>query len=90
MFPYAVPRNSDPPVTVPESVPPFRERVGGRWVISLQTFTLGATVNSLLSALTGGSLGAELVAPADIARCLTVGGGVSRGRCLRAHLEQHG
>jgi len=45
--------------TVPESAPTFAQRVGGRWVISWQAYTLGATVNTVLLGLTGGSVGAE-------------------------------
>ena len=54
--------------TVPESAPTFAQQVGGRWVISWQSYTLGATVNTVLLGLTGGSVGAESVSLSDFPR----------------------
>jgi len=56
-----------------ESDPAFRDRVGGRWVISWQAYTLGAIVNTFLLAFTGGSIGAEPVNPADVPSWIMVG-----------------
>jgi len=56
-----------------EREPGFRERVGGRWVISWQAYTLGAIVNTVLLAFTGGSIGAEPVNPADVPSWIMVG-----------------
>ena len=62
---------------IPESAiegdPSFRDRVGGRWVISWQAYTLGAIVNTFLLAFTGGSIGAEPVDPSDVPSWLVVG-----------------
>jgi len=59
--------------TVPESAPTFAQRVGGRWVISWQAYTLGATVNTVLLGLTGGSVGAESVSLSDCPRWCALG-----------------
>ena len=59
--------------TVPESAPTFAERVGGRWVISWQAYTLGATVNTVLLGLTGGSVGAESVSLGEFPRWCALG-----------------
>ncbi|MGA0221307.1 MAG: sensor histidine kinase [Candidatus Nanopelagicales bacterium] len=59
--------------TVPESAPTFAQRVGGRWVISWQAYTLGATVNTVLLGLTGGSVGAESVSLSDFPRWCALG-----------------
>ena len=59
--------------TVPESAPTFAQRVGGRWVISWQAYTLGATVNTVLLGLTGGSIGAESVSLSDFPRWCALG-----------------
>lgn len=56
-----------------EGDPAFRDRVGGRWVISWQAYTLGAIVNTFLLAFTGGSVGAEPVDPSDVPGWLVVG-----------------
>jgi signal transduction histidine kinase len=50
----------------PEGLTPsIAERIGGRWVISWQAYVLGSVVNTIMLALTGGSIGAEPVDPAD-------------------------
>ena len=59
--------------TVPESAPTFAQRVGGRWVISWQAYTLGATVNTVLLGLTGGSVGAESVSLGEFPRWCALG-----------------
>ena len=59
--------------TVPESAPTFAQRVGGRWVISWQAYTLGATFNTVLLGLTGGSVGAESVSLSDFPRWCALG-----------------
>ena len=59
--------------TVPESAPTFAQRVGGRWVISWQAYTLGATVNTVLLGLTGGSIGAESVSLSHFPRWCALG-----------------
>jgi len=73
MLRCVVAMSTDVSETLPEDAPSFGDRVGGRWVISWQAYTLGATVNSVLLSLTGGSLGAEVVARADVHRWLLVG-----------------
>ncbi|MCP4742062.1 MAG: hypothetical protein GY871_07535 [Actinomycetales bacterium] len=66
-------RGSTQDATVPELAPTFAQRVGGRWVISWQAYTLGATVNTVLLGLTGGSVGAESVQLSDFPRWCALG-----------------
>ena len=73
MLRRVIARGSSLDGTVPESAPTFAQRVGGRWVISWQAYTLGATVNTVLLGLTGGSVGAESVSLSDFPRWCALG-----------------
>ncbi len=73
MLRRVIARGSTQDATVPELAPTFAQRVGGRWVISWQAYTLGATVNTVLLGLTGGSVGAESVQLSDFPRWCALG-----------------
>lgn len=48
------------------TVPSWQHRIGGRWAISLQSYTIGALLNITILALTGGQIGADEVRTQDI------------------------
>ena len=45
---------------------PWQDRLGGRWAVSWQAYGIGVALNAPLLVLTGGSIGAEPVAAADM------------------------
>lgn len=53
--------------------PTWRQRIGGRWAISIQSYSIGATVNIAILSLTGGQIGADQVQIRDIGSWLIVG-----------------
>lgn len=55
------------------TVPPWQERIGGRWVISWQSYVVGATLNVTILALTGGQIGAQSAQPGDIGSWILLG-----------------
>ena len=59
---------TDRPVT-----PTWQERIGGRWAISIQSYTVGAILNITILALTGGQIGADQVQQNDIWRWALLG-----------------
>lgn len=56
-----------------ERVPTWRERIGGRWAISLQAYTLGVVLNVAILALSGGQIGADEVQPRDFGKWILLG-----------------
>ncbi len=46
--------------------PRWQDRIGGRWAVSWQAYGIGVALNAPLLVLTGGSIGAEPVAAADL------------------------
>ena len=53
-------------------LPPWPVRLGGRWAVSWQAYLIGIVLNLPLLILTGGSIGAEPVAVADMPRWVVV------------------
>lgn len=54
-------------------IPTWQERIGGRWAISLQSYTIGAVVNIAILSLTGGQIGADQVDTRDIGAWALIG-----------------
>lgn len=54
-------------------IPTWQERIGGRWAISLQSYTIGAVLNIAILALTGGQIGADEIQTTDIGAWALVG-----------------
>lgn len=52
--------------------PRWQERLGGRWAVSWQAYGIGVALNAPLLVLTGGSIGAEPVAAADLPGWLVI------------------
>lgn len=53
--------------------PSWQERIGGRWAISLQAYTLGVVLNVAILALSGGQIGADEVRTQDFGRWILLG-----------------
>ncbi len=52
--------------------PRWQDRIGGRWAVSWQAYGIGVALNAPLLVLTGGSIGAEPVAAADLPGWLAI------------------
>jgi len=52
--------------------PRWQDRIGGRWAVSWQAYGIGVALNAPLLVLTGGSIGAEPVAAADLPGWLVI------------------
>lgn len=53
--------------------PSWQQRIGGRWAISLQSYTLGVVLNVAILALSGGQIGADQVQTKDIGSWIVLG-----------------
>jgi len=71
------------------SLPPWPQRLGGRWAVSWQAYGIGIALNVPLLMLTGGSIGAEPVSPSDIPRWGVVGLVAAAGVALWVVLGNH-
>jgi signal transduction histidine kinase len=64
------------------TTPRWQERIGGRWAVSWQAYGIGVALNAPLLVLTGGSIGAEPVAAADLPRWLLIAAAASAATAL--------
>lgn len=55
------------------STPPWQQRIGGRWAISLPAYLVGAGLNIMILALTGGQIGAEELRIVDAPKWMLLG-----------------
>lgn len=60
-------------MTEAPALPTWQQRIGGRWAISLQSYTIGAIVNIAILSLTGGQIGADQVQTQDIGAWALIG-----------------